>query len=138
MVTLVSGGLALMTGCASYPEEHVVSTPPPTVVTSPATQQVVVQQPTTSVVTATPLANGQLLITQAPPGAPQVAVVTERPPRPSGSHVWIEGHWTWRNSRYEWVDARWQEPPYANAKWMAPRWERRPDGYYTFYEGHWN
>ena len=59
MVTLASGSLALMTGCSSYPEEHVVSAPPPPVATSPTTQQVIVSQPTTTgTVTATPLGNG--------------------------------------------------------------------------------
>jgi hypothetical protein len=139
MVTLASGSLALLTGCGTYPDEHIVSAPPPTVVTAPATQQVVVQQPSAGMVTATPLANGQLLITQAPPAVPQAAVVVAaRPARPSSSHVWVDGHWTWRNDRYEWIEARWQQQPYANAEWVSPRWERRPDGHYTFYEGYWN
>lgn len=138
LVTLASGSLFLMSGCGTYPETHVVSAPPPTVAAAPATQQVIVQQPGAAVVTATPLANGQLLITQAPPVAPQTTVVMTRSPRPSSNHVWVEGYWTWRNDRYEWIEASWQQPPYANEKWVTPRWERRSDGNYTFYEGHWN
>jgi hypothetical protein len=138
MVTLASGSLALMTGCGSYPEEHVVSSPPPPVATAP-TQQVIVTQPTaTGTVTATPLGNGQLLVTQAPPTAPQATVVATRPPRPSDDYVWIEGYWAWRNDRYEWVESHWQQPPRSNAVWVAPRWERRSDGKYTFYEGYWD
>jgi hypothetical protein len=137
VVTLASGGLAGFTGCGSSPEEHVVSAPPPTV--TGTTQQVVVAQPTTGgVVTATPLANGQLLITQAPPVAPQTTVVTTRPARPGDNFVWVEGYWTWRNDRYEWVNGGWQQRPHSGAEWVAPRWERRSDGNYTFYEGYWN
>lgn len=137
--SLVCTGAALLTGCGSYPEEHVVSAPPPAVVTQPTTQQVVVSQPgvAATVVTATPLANGTIIVTQAPPVAQQ-AVVEARPARPSSSHVWIDGYWTWRNSRYEWIGAHWQEAPYSNARWVSPRWEQRSDGNYTFYEGYWN
>lgn len=138
-VTLLSGSLALMTGCGSYPEEHVVSSPPPPVAAAPTTQQVIVTQPTaTGTVTATPLGNGQLLITQAPPTAPQTTVVATRPSRPGDDYVWVEGYWAWRNERYEWVESHWQQPPRSNAVWVAPRWERRSDGKYTFYEGYWD
>ncbi len=138
-VALLSAGLVLLAGCGSYPEEHVVSAPPPAVVTAPATQQVVVTQPgvAATVVTATPLANGTLLVTQAPPTAPAV-VVDSRPARPSSAHVWLEGYWAWRNDRYEWVSAHWETPPHTNASWIPPRWEKRADGNYTFYAGYWN
>jgi hypothetical protein len=102
-----------------------------------AQQQVVVSQPAQSVATATPLPNGTMVISQAPPMASQPTVVVTRPERPSTNHVWLEGYWTWRNDRYEWIPAHWQERPYADAEWMPPRWEKRDDGNYTFYEGHW-
>lgn len=140
---LAAGGVACLTGCGSYPEEHVVSAPPPSVVASPSQQQVVVPAPSSDgapTVTATPLANGALLITQAPPNTPQAmpAAPASRPPRPTSSHVWVEGYWTWRTDHYQWVPAQWKKPPYADARWVAPRWEQRSDGHYTFYEGYWN
>lgn len=127
----------LLAGCGSYPESNVVSAPPPQVVQPPPQQVIVTQQPTAQVVTATPTANGQLIINQAPP-APQQTVVLTQPPRPSSSHVWLEGYWTWRNERYEWVAAHWEAPPFSGAKWIAPRSERLSDGNYRFYEGYWN
>lgn len=131
LLTLAVGG-AFLAGCASEPEAHVVTTPPP--------QVIVQQQP--AVIGTAPVAqtsNGTIVVTQAPPAAPQSVVVT-RPSRPSSDHVWIEGHWTIRNGRYgyEWVDAGWQRAPYAGARWVAPSWERRSDGTYVFYEAYWN
>jgi hypothetical protein len=121
---LAAGGLWLLGGCSSEPESHVVSAPPP--------QVVVVQQPTMA--TATP--QGTIMVTQAPPAAPQS--VYAQPTRPSSDHVWVEGHWTIRDGRYAWVDARWELPPRSDARWIAPRWERASDGSYVFYEGYWN
>lgn len=142
IILLAAGSAAFLTGCGSYPEEHVVSAPPPTVVAAPPQQQVVVPQTSNgaATVTATPLANGALLITQAPPNTPQpvAAAAAARPPQPSSSHVWVEGYWTWQTDHYQWVPAQWRKPPYTDAKWMPPRWEQRSDGHYTFYEGYWN
>jgi hypothetical protein len=119
---LVAGGLALLGGCSSDPESHVVSAPPP--------QVVVVQQPQM----ATP--QGTIVVTQAPPAAPQM--VYAQPARPTSDHVWVEGHWTIRDGRYAWVEARWEMPPRSDARWIAPRWERSSNGSYIFYEGYWN
>ncbi|WP_438480230.1 YXWGXW repeat-containing protein [Oleiharenicola lentus] len=125
------------TGCGSYPESNVVSAPPPQVVQPQQQQVIVTQQPVAAqVVTATPLANGQILINQAPPVQQQVIVT--QPARPSSSHVWVEGYWTWRNDRYEWVAAHWEVPPFSGAKWVAPRSERISENNYRFYEGYWN
>ncbi|HYC70299.1 MAG TPA: hypothetical protein VEB66_03770 [Opitutaceae bacterium] len=127
---LAVGGSLFLAGCASEPEAHVVTTPPP---------QVIVQQQPAAIIGATPVAtsNGTIVVTQAPPAAPQDVVVT-RPSRPSSEHVWVDGHWTIRNGRYEWVNAGWQRPPYSGARWVAPSWERRSDGSYVFYEAYWN
>lgn len=121
---LAVGGLWLLGGCSSGPESHVVSAPPP--------QVVVVQQPA-----ATTMPQGTIVVTQAPPVAPQ-AVYTTQPARPTSDHVWVEGHWTIRDGRYAWVEARWEMPPRSDARWMAPRWERSSNGSYVFYEGYWN
>lgn len=125
---LVMGGIvALFAGCATEPESHVVSAPPPGT-------PVVTTSTGTAVVTAPVATAGQntIVVTQAPP-APQQEVVSARP---SSSHVWVGGYWTWRNSRYEWVAGHWAVPPHSGATWIPPRWVPE-GGAYRFYEGHW-
>jgi WXXGXW repeat (2 copies) len=59
--------------------------------------------------------------------------------RPSGEHVWIGGHWDWDRSRhdYSWVSGRWERPPHARARWVAPHYEKR--GRKSYYvSGHWH
>lgn len=132
-VSVMSGGMALLAGCGSYPESHVVSAPPPAapqLIASPSTPaaQVVV---TGTVATA----NGStIVVVQAPPAAQQEVVVA----RPSDRHLWVPGYWTWRNERYEWMAGHWEVPPTSGANWMTARWERTSDGRYRFYEGYWN
>lgn len=133
ILTLATGGLFFVAGCVSEPEAHVVTTPPP----SPPAQVIVAQQPAVIGSGAVSTSNGTIVVTQAPPAPPQDVVVT-RPSRPSSDHVWIEGHWTIRNGRYEWIPGGWERPPYSGARWIAPRWERRSDGTYIFYEAYWN
>ena len=132
--SLISGGLALVAGCASEPVSHVVSAPPPS---APVTQLVVAQtQPTQVVLTgnATQTQSGVIVVTQAPPAIQQEVVLAQ----PSSDHKWVPGYWTWRNSRYEWMAGHWELPPSSSSVWVAPRWERRSDGSYQFYEGNWN
>ena len=125
--SLISGGLAFFAGCASEPDSHVVSAPPPP---NPTTQQVIVTQPAQSAVQT---ANGTIIVTQAPPTPQQEVVLAQ----PSSDHKWVPGYWTWRNSRYEWMAGHWEVPPSSSSVWVAPRWERRTDGSYQFYEGYW-
>jgi hypothetical protein len=128
-VSLISGGLAFVAGCASEPESHTVSAPPPNVV-------VAQQQPTQIVVSgnASQPQSGMIVVTQAPPAVQQEVVLAQ----PSSDHKWIPGYWTWRNNRYEWMAGHWELPPSSNSVWVAPRWERRSDGSYQFYEGYWH
>jgi hypothetical protein len=138
--SLISGGLAFMAGCASEPDSHVVSAPPPP---PPTAQQVIVAQPggqpmttsttTTTTGTAVQTANGTIIVTQAPPAVQQEVVLAQ----PSSEYKWVPGFWTWRNSRYEWMAGHWEVPPSQSSVWVAPRWERRSDGSYQFYEGYW-
>ncbi len=128
-ISLVSGSLALMAGCSSEPESHVVSAPPPQtqVIVAPAQAAPVVQQPVQT-------ANGTIIVTQAPPTMQQEVVTAQ----PTSDHKWVPGYWTWRNSRYEWVSGHWELPPSRDSVWIAPRWERTDSGAYRFYEGYWN
>jgi hypothetical protein len=142
-VLALSATLALLAGCASQPESHMVSAPPPAAPTTtqavvgPQPQQVIVtqQQPSQIVTTVAPSgATTSYVVVQAPP-APQAAQAI--PTQPSSSHVWIDGYWTWRNNRYEWMAGHWEVPPFAGARWVAPRSESQ-SGAIRFYEGHWN
>jgi hypothetical protein len=131
---VVCGALALIAGCASEPESHVVSAPPPPAPT--ATVAVATTPAPTTTAVAVPVAGaapGTVVITQAPP-APQPEAVTARP---SSDHVWIPGYWTWRNNRYEWMAGHWDLPPRSGSKWVAPRWQPE-NGAYRFYEGYWD
>lgn len=128
-VSLISGGLALMAGCASEPVSHVVSAPPPP---APQTTQVVVTQPQAMVPVQQQV--GTIVVTQAPPTLQQELVTAQ----PTSDHKWVPGYWTWRNSRYEWMSGHWELPPTRGAVWIAPRWERTDSGAYRFYEGYWN
>jgi len=126
-VLMVSGLIALLAGCASEPESHVVSSPPP------GTPTVTTTTTTPAVVTAQPNTQSTIVVTQAPPAAQQEVV----PPRPSSDYVWVAGYWTWRNDRYEWVAGHWEIPPRSGASWVPPRWEPE-NGQYRFYEGYWD
>jgi len=128
--SVISGGLVFLAGCASEPESHTVSAPPPPNV-------VMAQQPPQQVYvtsSAQQTANGVIVVTQAPPAVQQEVVLAQ----PSSGHKWVPGYWTWRNNRYEWMAGHWELPPNSNSVWVAPRWERRSDGAYQFYEGYWN
>jgi hypothetical protein len=57
--------------------------------------------------------------------------------QPSSAHTWVPGYWTWRANQYQWVAGHWEVPPYASAKWVAPRWQAE-SGAVRFYEGYWN
>ncbi len=133
ILSVISAGLALFSGCASEPESHVVSAPPPP---APQTQLVVAQPQPAQVIVAnsaqTPA--GTVIVMQAPPAVQAEVVLAQ----PSSDHKWLPGYWTWRDNRYEWMAGHWQLPPSSNAVWVAPRWDRTSDGGYRFYEGYWN
>ena len=104
---------------------------------------------------APPAPTATVIHTPAPAPAPQpvvgtatrdVVIVREAPPPPrdepppppppSGSYTWVPGYWSIRDGRQEWVPGRYEMPPRAEATWVAPRWERRADGY-VFVDGYW-
>jgi WXXGXW repeat (2 copies) len=68
--------------------------------------------------------------------APPHAVVEHRDARPSPQHVWVGGYHRWDGNAYVWEKGRWEIPPHPGAKWVAPRWNHRKDGY-VFVEGSW-
>jgi hypothetical protein len=143
------GTIALLAGCDSAPDSHVVSAPPPA---SPATVQSVTttQQTTSMPVTTsqtTTSANGQTVTTQTQPVANNTYIVTQAPPalqtevvlaQPGPDYKWVPGFWTWRNSQYQWVAGHWEVPPRSDSVWIAPHYEPESSGGFRFYEGYWN
>jgi hypothetical protein len=137
---LIFAALGLLAGCTSQPASTLVSAPPPPAPTTPqglvVTQQpqhVIVTPQTQQVVTTVPSGTSYVVM-QAPP-APQAPQAI--PERPSTQHVWIDGYWTWRNNRYEWMAGHWEVPPFTGAKWVNPRVQSE-GGSFRFYEGSWN
>jgi hypothetical protein len=68
--------------------------------------------------------------------APPRVVTEHRGRAPSRDHVWVSGYHRWSGNRYEWEKGRWEVPPRRHAKWVAPKWNHRRDGY-VFSEGRW-
>ena len=137
----VCGAIGLFAGCASEPASVVVSAPPPpppsvpqaTVYSSPAPAVAVTQPQPTAVAIPSPVGGSSIVVMQAPPAAQQEVPTT----RPTSSHAWVPGYWTWRNNRYEWMAGHWEVPPRSGAVWIPPRWQ--PEGSsWRFYEGYWD
>ena len=68
--------------------------------------------------------------------APPKVLVEKRGSAPSRDHVWIAGYHRWDGNHYVWEKGRWEVPPRPHARWVAPRWTHRRDGY-VFSEGRW-
>jgi hypothetical protein len=134
----VCGAMALLAGCASEPSSVVVSAPPPpppsaaapaTVYSAPAVNQ---SQPV-AVAVPSPVGGSSIVVMQAPPAAQQEIPT----PRPTASHVWVPGYWTWKNNQYQWMAGHWEVPPRSGAVWIPPRWQ--PEGTsWRFFEGYWD
>jgi hypothetical protein len=65
----------------------------------------------------------------APP-PPRVTYVVPR--RPDARYVWVDGYWYPQGRKYKWHNGYWARPPYRDARWVAPRYERQ-----RYYEGYW-
>jgi hypothetical protein len=63
---------------------------------------------------------------------PPARVVHVLPPRPAAEFMWVEGYWYPVSGRYVWHDGYWTRPPYAGARWVAPRYDGR-----VFAQGYW-
>jgi hypothetical protein len=81
----------------------------------------------------------------APPPPPDVVYVETAPPAlrsevivtaPGPGYVWVPGSWTWGGAEYTWTGGSWQQPPRADAHWVAPAWNRTSRGWYRV-DGHW-
>ena len=54
---------------------------------------------------------------------------------PRRGHVWVNGHWDWRNGDYVWVGGRYERER-RGYRWREPRWEMR-NGAYVSVAGGW-
>jgi hypothetical protein len=124
---ILLAGLAL-SGCARRP--IVVHAPPATVVQTPPPATVVQTAPAPALA---PTGRDVIVIKEAPPPPREE---TPPPPPSSASVTWVPGYWSVRDGRPEWVSGRYETPPRTGATWVAPRWERRADGY-VFIDGYW-
>ena len=104
---------------APQPTATIIHTPAPVVAAPP-----VVESPTRDVV----------VIREAPP-PPRDELPPPAPTGP-GAYTWVPGYWSVSDGRPAWVPGRYEIPPHARATWVAPRWERRADGY-VFIDGYW-
>ena len=68
---------------------------------------------------------------------PPAPIVERRVVAPGPGYVWIPGYHVWNGRAYVWRGGRWDRPPRAGARWVAPRWvHNRRNGWYLV-EGHW-
>jgi hypothetical protein len=64
--------------------------------------------------------------------APPPPVVAYAPPYPGAGYSWVAGYWYPSGPRYAWRAGYWARPPYAGARWVAPRYNGR-----LYYHGYW-
>lgn len=86
-----------------------------------------------AVVVRTASAPASVVLVAKKPPAPNYEV---KPRRPSSRHVWISGHWTYRNSKYVWVPGKWVKPPTTKATWVAGHWKKKNGGW-VWVAGYW-
>ncbi len=89
--------------------------------------EAVVAAPVATVVAA------PVVVQQAPP-AEIVEVVPVNAPWQNA--FWIKGHWYWSGVAWQWASGHCEHPRIGHA-WEHARWQRRPDGGWTFEPGHW-
>jgi hypothetical protein len=66
----------------------------------------------------------------APPPAPVVSYYA--PVAPGPGYTWIDGYWYPVGPRWVWHAGYWGRPPYARARWVAPRYSGG-----RYFRGHW-
>jgi hypothetical protein len=76
--------------------------------------------------------NGTVYARFAPP-AERIEVVSVAP---SSEHVWVAGHWAWRNNNYEWEPGRWVRAESGHREWIAGHYEQDSRGWF-YVEGRW-
>jgi hypothetical protein len=85
---------------------------------------------------APPLADITLNIQLVGPPPPRHEIAVEGI-RPGPDYIWVDGYWDGQPGNYTWARGHWDRPPHANARWVAPRWDRGNDGRYHKVSGMW-
>ncbi len=67
-----------------------------------------------------------------PPVQPEVI-----PPAPGPGYSWSPGHWEWNGGGWVWIGGVWVAPPSPGLVYVAPGWERHPNGGWVYHRGHW-
>jgi hypothetical protein len=75
---------------------------------------------------------GVIYVSRQPP-VERVEVISVRP---GPAHIWIAGHWGWRESDFIWIGGRWEEPRSGFRTWVPGRWAHDRHGWY-YIDGHW-
>jgi hypothetical protein len=66
-------------------------------------------------------------------GPPPPVKVYRIPPSPGPEYVWIDGYWYADGGHYKWHAGYYTRPPYAGARWVAPRHDGE-----RFFAGYWD
>ena len=70
------------------------------------------------------LANAAVFVQVAPP-PPRAEVIPQHRP----GHVWVAGHWVWRNQHHQWVRGTWIRER-RGYQYNQPTWTQRNGGWY--------
>ena len=62
--------------------------------------------------------------------------IYERPVRPGGDYVWVDGDWYWSGGRYVYRNGYWVRPK-PNRVWVSGVWVRHSNGGYYWKKGYW-
>jgi len=62
--------------------------------------------------------------------------VYERPARPGGNYVWVDGDWYWSGGRYVYRNGYWARPK-THRVWVSGAWVRHSKGGYYWKKGYW-
>ncbi|MBW4092119.1 MAG: BcpO-related WXXGXW repeat protein [Proteobacteria bacterium] len=70
------------------------------------------------------------------PSAPPPPRVETVPPPPAAVDVWVQGHWAWNGSNWNWEQGRYVARPAPQAAWVPGHWEQHGGGY-VWVDGRW-
>ena len=90
---------------------------------------------TAAAATATDSGPPPRYVTKTPPPP---AYTETPPPTPRPGDVWVPGWFKWDGRDFEWVTGRWMTPPRGTHEWVPGAWsERESDRQWQFVDGHW-
>jgi hypothetical protein len=75
-----------------------------------------------------PAYRGGYYVATPPPQSPAAYVA----PAPGPGYSWVGGYYYPAGARYAWHPGYWARPPYARARWVAPRYYG-----HRYYGGYW-